>query len=338
MSAARLRAFVPVVLALALAACTNSPTVSPTTTTVPRPLPAIDLSATPAGWVPVAYGDAQLSVPAYFGVYYPGQKSCRLWATPGALFLGPLSAEAAPRSCTAPGYLPTTTVDLVSASAFKVPSGYVRLPSVLNGVPVYKIMFSGAMPPRKPTGVEYYAPSLGVVVEASGPMAEKVTATLTRSPRAVALAPGTAAVVPSSWRSVTFEHIRFSVPRNWVITGPYTWTQCGPGLVALYGGVLLDTDQRFWPKACPVRQAPEEPRNGLIVEGSNPLSSEGSFSTGSSCLRLHGLTACPATSPAYSILALKVTVPGRSKPVYVSIGLAGNGMVARTILYSFRAT
>ena len=30
-------------------------------------------------------------------------------------------------------------------------------------------------------------------------------------------------------------------------------------------------------------------------------------------------------------------VPGRSKPVFVSIGLAGNGMVARTILYSLRA-
>jgi hypothetical protein len=54
------------------------------------------------------------------------------------------------------------------------------------------------------------------------------------------------------------------------------------------------------------------------------------------CLTLHGLTLCPATSPAYSILVLKVTVPGRSKPVFVSIGLAGNGMVARTILYSLK--
>jgi hypothetical protein len=44
-----------------------------------------------------------------------------------------------------------------------------------------------------------------------------------------------------------------------------------------------------------------------------------------------------ATSPAYSILVLKLTVPGRKTPVLVSIGLAGNGMVARTILYSLRA-
>ena len=30
-------------------------------------------------------------------------------------------------------------------------------------------------------------------------------------------------------------------------------------------------------------------------------------------------------------------VPGRTKPVFVAIGLAGTGMIARTILYSVRA-
>jgi hypothetical protein len=56
------------------------------------------------------------------------------------------------------------------------------------------------------------------------------------------------------------------------------------------------------------------------------------------CLDLHGLTACPATVPAYAILFLRVTAPGHKAPVLVSIGLAGNGMVARTILYSLRAS
>jgi hypothetical protein len=55
------------------------------------------------------------------------------------------------------------------------------------------------------------------------------------------------------------------------------------------------------------------------------------------CLVLHGLTSCPATSPAYSILVVRVNVPGRDKPVFFSIGLAGNGMVARAILYSLQA-
>ena len=54
------------------------------------------------------------------------------------------------------------------------------------------------------------------------------------------------------------------------------------------------------------------------------------------CLDLHGLTAIPAISPAYSILVLRVNVPGRDKPVFVSIGLVGNGMTARTILDSLR--
>ena len=38
--------------------------VTPAKVTAPTKLPVVDLSATPAGWVPVAYGDAQISVPA----------------------------------------------------------------------------------------------------------------------------------------------------------------------------------------------------------------------------------------------------------------------------------
>jgi hypothetical protein len=57
-------------------------------------------------------------------------------------------------------------------------------------------------------------------------------------------------------------------------------------------------------------------------------------------LDLKALHACLAagTSYVYSILVLRVTVPRRAKPVVVSIGLAGSGMVARTILYSLRAS
>ena len=45
----------------------------------------------------------------------------------------------------------------------------------------------------------------------------------------------------------------------------------------------------------------------------------------------------PDRATSYSILVLKVVVPGRSKPVVMSIGLANSGTVARTILYSLRA-
>jgi hypothetical protein len=33
----------------------------------------VDTEATPTGWVPVAFGDAQVSVPSTFPVIYPGQ-------------------------------------------------------------------------------------------------------------------------------------------------------------------------------------------------------------------------------------------------------------------------
>ena len=82
---------------------------------------------------------------------------------------------------------------------------------------------------------------------------------------------------------------------------------------------------------------PRQPRDAVQVDSGSTCKPVTPLTFSEHCLALHGLTACPATSPAYSILILKVTVPGRSKPVYVSIGLAGNGMVARTILYSLRA-
>jgi hypothetical protein len=54
-------------------------------------------------------------------------------------------------------------------------------------------------------------------------------------------------------------------------------------------------------------------------------------------MSLHGLRACPESGPIYSVLVYRVAVSGRATPVTVSIGLAGNGVVARTILYSLRA-
>ncbi len=76
--------------------------------------------------------------------------------------------------------------------------------------------------------------------------------------------------------------------------------------------------------------------DGVQVDSRSRLNFGVALSFSTHCLSLHGLITCPATSPAYSILVVKVTVPGRSKPVYLSIGLAGNGMVARTIVYSLR--
>jgi hypothetical protein len=106
-------------------------------------------------------------------------------------------------------------------------------------------------------------------------------------------------------------------------------------------GVVLDTDQRFLALPCAaLLPYPIVPSNGVRVDtGGSPSLEEliGSFSPGAACLHRDGLTVCPSSTPPYSVLLLRVTVPGRTKPVYLSIGLAGNGMVARVILDSLRA-
>jgi hypothetical protein len=102
------RLVLAVPMAVALAAYVNSTpsgiVYSMQLTTATTSLPVVEIAATPKGWVPVDYGAAQISVPASFGVYYPGQGSRRLWATPGALFLGPLAADTVQQSCSAPQF------------------------------------------------------------------------------------------------------------------------------------------------------------------------------------------------------------------------------------------
>src|SRR5208282_5717212 len=82
MCSVRLRVLVLVTLMLTLAACASSQTSGPPRTTVPSttttaPLngdvistTAVDLSATPTDWVPVADGDVQISVPTTWRVLY----------------------------------------------------------------------------------------------------------------------------------------------------------------------------------------------------------------------------------------------------------------------------
>ena len=171
--------------------------------------------------------------------------------------------------------------------------------------------------------------------------------TLTRSPRSVALAKGPVPSVPSSWRSVTFGGIRLSIPASWPVQKEslfFLTCFSGPaeGYSLLHASVVLDTDVAVDVHGCLATRnsAPplRSPSNGLRIDTGPAFLRVQTFRFASGdCLDLRGLTACPATSPDYSILVLRVTMPGRSKPVFVSIGLAGNGMVARTILYSLRA-
>jgi hypothetical protein len=321
---------------------TRSPEGRNTTTTVPKPLPVVDLSATPAGWVPVTFGDAQVSVPPGFPVAYPGQTSFCKGASasgPGGLLVDIPPGETV--HCAVerhPTMVYWASVPLPSSVAFE----HIQKKSILlNGVRVHRI-------PTAVTYFGYYAPSLGVQVIAQGPLAKRILGTLTRSPRSVALASGPAPAVPSSWQRLRFQGLAFAAPGKWPVLYtlsdyPFGWI-CGAG--TLNHGPLpvvnLSYDKSLatmcWEEQSQLL-TPQSPQDGLQIDsGPRTLSLDPvkpSFSE--HCLSMHDLTVCPATSPAYSVLVLKVTVSGRTQPVIVSIGLAGNGMIARTILHSLRA-
>jgi hypothetical protein len=323
----RLVAVIMVALVVTAAAYTST---VPTTT---KSILAVDLSSTPTGWVPVAYGDAQVSVPASFSVIYPGQYPCNPFSNVGTIFLGPMGS---PDSCvtSASGGAKTTVVYL-RQQRFPSESLSGLQPITRNGLRLYDASVDGIF--------GYYSPLLGAVVAASGPLAPGVLDTLTPSPRLLALASGSAPKAPVSWHSLTFAGLRFLAPASWRVERTQTTPVLGnicttPGVAFWETAVVLSTDaRRILVPACPLeRPFPQQPVDGVQVDSGLKTEPMITLTISKHCLSLHGLTACPATSPAYSILVLKVTVPGRSKPIYVSIGLAGSGMVARTILYSLR--
>ena len=346
----KLRVFVMVGIAVALSVFTSSQTFA--TTTVPttaKALPPVDVAATPAGWIPVAFGDAQISVPPTWWVLY-NSSACVTGSPVGDVYVNPRGGFCAAKG-TAKG---KTAVTLVppNEKEYQPPSAYGQR-QVINGIAVYEL-YSFA---PTPAGGTYLVPSLGVEIEAEGPWRQRVMDTLTRSPRAVALASGPGPAVQSGWHTLTFNGLSFAVPAWWLVTrtvlnyGVDTPCASSPGVSLFNGGVgggevVLSTDIGLAAFPCAIGSGtpgpPVYPGDGVEVDaGSNTLSelaTEGlRLAFTKHCLYLHGLTACRATSPVYSILVLWVNVPGHKNPVFVSIGLAWNGMTARTILYSLRA-
>ena len=232
--------------------------------------------------------------------------------------------------CLAPTYA-KTEVQLKSLGKAGLWSTLPR--QVINGI----IVYGGHSSPV----ADYFVPSLGSQVILWGPLGRKVLETLTFSPRTVALASGPAPEVPSPWQKVNLAGIDFSTPADWhILRTAYSEGIGGPcppeGIAFRTTSVTLSTDVKplsFVSCSASDQNLPTEPHNGIQIDRGAP--NELIVPLAKKCLKLHGLIACPEGYP-YSVLVLKVTVPGRSTPAIVSIGLTGNGMAARTILYSLR--
>jgi hypothetical protein len=291
---------------------------------------ASQLTTAPSGWVPVAYGNAELFVPANWYVLYE-VPPCPKGPVAGEMFVNPKPGIFHCPMIPASG--PKTTVSLGPPRHSPTPAGQ---PVNINGFLVYALS-SGSQS-------TYLVPQLHVEISVSGPLGQRVLHTLNLSPRAAALAPGVAPVVPSSWQVVSFGGLLFSVPASWPVV--HTQVENVPGNPCRMRGVAFSqTEVSLSSDARPFIQnymcvvlhpTPYVVADTVQVDSGLQGDPFVTLSFPTHCLKVHGLTVCPSATPDYSILFLRVTVPGRDKPFFVSIGLAGDGTVARTILYSLR--
>jgi hypothetical protein len=288
-------------------------------------VPLSDPSLTPPGWTPLTYRDAQVSVPSSWVVQGSAGSVCWVTTNGGVLF-GRQSRQARPNGCR----LPPTTV-FVSAIPYRSARG---LTQHINGIPVRRLSAARGE-------LSFAAPSLGVEVTAVGPKARQVIATLTRSPRSVALAPGRAFPVPSGWRWHQFGGIVFAAPRAWPVKRTSEWSNClsrpvRPGVLTLSTATEFGCHGGL---ASLIGLAREQgPLAGMSVGAGRVAADDATPGQYLRCMRLHNVRACIPHEGAFVgvYLELVLYLPGRPLPTVVDIGLAGTGATTRAILDSIK--
>jgi hypothetical protein len=290
-----------------------------------------DVSATPAGWAPVPFASAQLSVPGSWLVESPQQSFCAFSSTGGMIFTG-----------IRPGLPKGSDCGLTASLAWIVPAGQLpkginhrRATAVIHGIAVYRL------PAAKGT-VLYLVPKLGVRIGASGRLAKRVLGTLTRSPLSVVLSRGPAAQVPANWTWRQFGGLRFATPRSWSLQREDQWSTCGTGLVP--GTLLLVNAVKpamALPCPYPVPSATAiAAQPGLtVVTGKYAAQSAGQDYA--SCQLRRGLRTCLSTVTGQggflsAVLIFSVSRP-RNATTFFLLGLSGSGASARTIFTSISA-
>jgi hypothetical protein len=193
---------------------------------------------------------------------------------------------------------------------------------VVNGI---RVTFAAA----GPQSGRYLVPELGVQVTARGPLARRVLATFTRSPLAVALAPGPASPAPPSWRWYSFGGVRFAAPASWpaLNSTPYG---CWPDIQARAVAQLTSRNTNMSCPGPPGTAGWAAGKLGVEVDSGQAAASQGVHIDPGPCQRLHGLRACISQQPGgLGWLTLSAFPAGASTPTVMRIGLAGSGVVSR---------
>jgi hypothetical protein len=330
-------AAVALAIALLVSGCTagsdrmsaGSHTSAPSTLSGHRKLaPLADVTATPAGWSPVAYRRGQISVPSRWFIENPGTVCGQHDA--GRVFIAEPVRLPTEMSC-GPA---DNVVTIRPAATTAIPHGHAE---TINGVSVEHGWSVHA------DQTTYRERGLGLDISASGPLAQEVLGTITHSPLSVVLnSSGLAA--PASWQHVTFGALRFAVPPRWRTERVSWWGGC---LFNLSRDVLmLSTAQTLSTPRCPAplptaRYTAGVP--GMVVAAGPQISDD--HLHGETCLKSNGLRICIDPPPLHDgypsgrglqILTAGVYLPGQQRPDQIEIGLYGSGLTPARILESIK--
>jgi hypothetical protein len=286
----------------------------------PASVPLSDTAATPRGWAPVAYGNAQISVPPDWLV---GDRPVCGRVGRGYVVLGTASTSFIVRNprCKQASNMAAVQILPPGQGQTHHRSGYI------NGIPVLGVQ------PVARGYVSFLAPTLHVLISVRGPLGNKVLGTLTRSPFSVVLAAGPQVPVPHSWRWREFGGIQFAAPAQWRTIKSRVWNPCWAAITSPQAVKLVNATLAVYFSCSPIGPG-IRPRHGVVVGGGRYVSPHRPATY--ECRSLQSLRTCFAMPGPGGPLELVVYVPGRAKPTVVDIGLAGNGLEARTIFESIR--
>jgi hypothetical protein len=289
---------------------------------------AASSSAMPAGWDPVPYRRAQLSVPGRWLVETRQEFFCQPRSA-GMIFSG-----------ARPEIPNGTRCGLTASYAWILPAGHIppgithRKPTaVINGIDVYRR-------PSGPNSVLYLVPELGVRVGAHGPLRTRVLATLNRSPLSVVLGKGRASPVPARWAWHQLGGVRFAAPRTWILHRQTRWATCGTG-VGPGSLVLIDAIKPPLALPCPFplpdAEAFEAQPGLTAVTGKFAARSVGEHFTGCQLRQRARICLAAVTGRGgflSGVLIFSVSRPHHHPAAFFLLGLSGSGAEARTIFDS----
>ncbi len=281
------------------------------------PLP--NTSLTPQGWSPVSLGAIQISVPSDWFVEDPGFVC-------GGDVQGMVFVNLTPKLSPIAGCIAPNVIEMGTASSRALTLATFHQ-TVINSIQVSEgTIGSGSSATR-------VVRALGIEIQAQGPLATQILATITHSPLSVVLRSSVNSV-PADWRRVAFGGLRFSVPRSWTIREWTSWGGC-PGNIES-SVLVLSTAQTFSAPGCsggPQTAGYLQGASGMVV-GSGPVIQPAP--SDANCITRNTLRICidPPPPPIggivpgheLSLLTAQVSVPAQRTVDQIEIGLTGTGI------------